>query len=116
MYVYDRANQLAADIRESEEFRAYKALKDELYADAGTKSMLRQYKQAQFEAQAMLMSGQQPGEEQMDKLKKLGEVLAFNPKVTEFFAAEYKFKTIVSDIYKIIGDACVLETGLFYKE
>lgn len=44
MYVYDRANQLAADIRESEEFRAYKALKDELYADAGTKSMLRQYK------------------------------------------------------------------------
>ena len=64
----------------------------------------------------MLMSGQQPGEEQMDKLKKLGEVLAFNPKVTEFFAAEYKFNTIISDIYKIIGDACELETGLFDQE
>ena len=52
----------------------------------------------------------------MDKLKKVGEVLAFNPKVTEFFAAEYKFNTIVSDIYKIIGDACELDTGLFEQE
>ena len=116
MYIYDRAHQLAADIKQSEEFKTYKALKDELYAEETTKSLLKQYKQAQFEAQAMMMSGQQPGEELMDKLKKVGEVLAFNPKVTEFFAAEYKFNTIVSDIYKIIGDACELGTGLFEQE
>ena len=113
MYISDRAHQLAADIKQSEEFKAYKTLKDEVYADETTKSLLKQYKQAQFEAQTIIMSGQQPGEELMDKLKKVGEVLALNPKVTDFFAAEYKFNTIISDIYKIIGDACELDTGLF---
>ena len=116
MYIYDRAHQLAADIKQSEEFKTYKALKDELYAEETTKSLLKQYKQAQFEAQAMMMSGQQPGEELMDKLKKVGEVLAFNPKVTEFFAAEYKFNTIVSDIYKIIGEACDVGANMFDED
>ena len=27
MYIYDRAHQLAADIKQSEEFKTYKALK-----------------------------------------------------------------------------------------
>ena len=116
MYVYDRANALAQDIKESSEFKEYKALKDEVMADATNKDLIRQYKTLQFEAQAALMTGGKPSDDTMDKLKKLGEVLAFNPKVTEFFAAEYKFNTIVSDIYKIIGDACELETGLFDQE
>lgn len=116
MYVYDRANLLAQDVRESEEFKAYKALKDEVMSDAGNKDLIRQYKSLQFEAQAAIMSGAQPTDEQMDKLKKLGEVLSFNPKITEFFAAEYKFQTLVSDIYKIIGTACELDTGIFESE
>ncbi|MGI6664464.1 MAG: YlbF family regulator [Christensenellaceae bacterium] len=113
MYVYDRANALAADIKESPEFQEYKALKDEVYADANTKEMLKQYKTMQYEAQALLMAGKQPEEENLEKMQKLGEVLAFNPRVTEFFAAEYKFNTMVSDIYRIIGEACELDTGLF---
>ena len=56
------------------------------------------------------------GTSQLDKLKKLGEVLAFNQKVTEYFAAEYKFNTIISDIYKIIGDASELNMGFLEKE
>ena len=42
----------------------------------------------------------------MEKLKKLGELLAFNKDVAAFFAAEYKFQTLISDVYRIIGDAC----------
>ena len=113
MYVYDRANQLAQDIKECEEYKEYKVLKDELYADANTKELLKQYKTLQFEAQAVIYSGQQPGEETMEKLQKLGEVLQFNPKITQYFAAEYKLNTTISDIYKIIGDACELQAGLF---
>ncbi len=106
MYIYDRANALAEDIKKSPEYTAYKAAKDEVYADATSKDLIKQYKKLQFEAQAMLMSGKQPDEETMDKLKKLGEVLAFNPKVGEFFSAEYKFQTLIQDIYKILGEAC----------
>ncbi len=61
------------------------------------------------------MSGQQPSAELMDKIKKLNDVLVFNPKVNEFFIAEYKFNTLISDVYKIIGDACDIDTD-FMKD
>ena len=110
MYIYDRANALADDMKKSAEYVQYKAAKDEVYADATSKDLIKQYKKLQFEAQAMLMSGKQPDTETMDKLKKLGEVLAFNPKVGEFFAAEYKFQTLIQYIYKIIGEASEIMT------
>ncbi len=116
MYLYDKAHELASEIKKSPEFMEYKKLKDEVLADENTKNLVTQYKNLQFEGQAAVIAGQQPSEELLDKLKKLGEVLAFNPKVTDYFAAEYRFNTIVSDIYKIIGDACELNTGLFEKE
>ncbi len=116
MYIYDKAHELAAEIKKSPEFLEYKKLKDEIFADATTKDLVNQYKSLQIEGQAAILSGQQPGQELLDKLKKLGEVLAFNQKVTEYFAAEYKFNTIISDIYKIIGDASELNMGFLEKE
>ena len=113
MYVYDKANELASLIKQSKEYTDYKMLKDELYSDPGTKKMLMDYKKIQFEAQAMYLSGKEVSSELMDKLKKSGEVLQFNPKITEFFAAEYKFNTLISDIYKIIGDACDIDMDMF---
>ncbi|MEG2188446.1 MAG: YlbF family regulator, partial [Christensenella sp.] len=59
------------------------------------------------------LTGQEPNAELMDKIKKMGEVLQFNSKITEFFAAEYKFNTLVSDLYKIIGDACDVGANMF---
>lgn len=115
MYIYDQANELAKLIKESEEYKQYAALKDEVLSDATTKDLLKQYKKLQFEAQTTYMSGKQPSEELMDKLKKLGEVLGLNAKVTEFMMAEYKFNTLVSDIYKIIGDACDIGAEFFQE-
>jgi len=115
MYIYDKANELADMIRSSEEYKKYKQLKDELYADEGNKKMLTDYKKMQFEAQAIYLSGKEVPAETMDKLKKLGEVLQFNPKITEYFTTEYKFNTLITDIYKIIGDACDIDVD-FFKE
>lgn len=115
MYVYDRANSLAQDIKESSEYKEYKALKDEIFQDETTKNLVRQYKKLQFEAQTQMMSGKQPDAEIMDKIKKLNDVLVFNSKVNEFFIAEYKFNTLISDIYRIIGEACDVDVD-FLKE
>ena len=96
MYLYDKAHELAAEIKKSPEFLEYKKLKDEIFVDATTKDLVNQYKSLQIEGQAAILSGQQPGQELLDKLKKLGEVLAFNQKVTEYFAAEYKIHAVYS--------------------
>jgi cell fate (sporulation/competence/biofilm development) regulator YlbF (YheA/YmcA/DUF963 family) len=115
MLVYDKAHELAKEIQGSEEYREYKRLKEIVTADANTKPLLKEYKKLQLEAQAGYIAGSEPSAEVLDKIKKLGEVLIFNKDVTDYFAAEYKFQTLVADVYNIIGDACDL--GLdFLKE
>lgn len=115
MLVYDKAHDLAKEIHGSEDYQEYARLKKEVTADEQTKALLSNYKKLQMEAQASYLIGKEPSEETMDKLKKLGEVLQFNQDITAYFAAEYKFQTLISDVYKIIGDTC--DMGLdFLKE
>lgn len=111
--VYDKANELASLIKQSEEYEEYTKIKDEVYEDEQNQRMIKDYKKLQFEAQAAYLTGQEPEVELMNKIQKMGEVLQFNPKITEFFSAEYKFNTLVSDIYKIIGDACDVGANMF---
>ena len=106
MLVYDKAHELAAEVKKSDDYTEYARLKALVTADAQTKSLLSDYKKLQFEAQGAYLTGKEPDAETMDKLKKLGEVLAFNKDITAYFAAEYKFQTLISDVYRIIGDAC----------
>ena len=111
--VYDKANELASLIKQSEEYKEYTKIKDEVYEDEQNQRMIKDYKKLQFEAQAAYLTGQEPEAELMNKIQKMGEVLQFNPKITEFFSAEFKFNTLVSDIYKIIGDACDVGANMF---
>ena len=106
MQVYDTAHELAAEIKKNPDYIEYARLKETVTADEATKKLLADYKKLQLEAQAGYLTGKEPEAETMEKLKKLGEVLAFNKDVAAFFAAEYKFQTLISDVYRIIGDAC----------
>lgn len=114
--VYDKANELAAIIKQSDEYKEYVKVKDEVYENEQNKRMIKDYKKLQFEAQAAYMTGQEPKAELLDKIKKMGEVLQFNPKITEFFTAEYRFNSLVSDIYKIIGEACDVGANMFDED
>jgi len=108
MLIYDKAHELADEIRRSEEFKTYSRLREQVMADEKTKVLIGDYKKLQLEAQAAYLSGSAPSEETMEKLKQLGGLLAFNKDVAEYLAAEYRLQTIVGDVYKIIGDACGL--------
>lgn len=78
MYCYDRARLLAQDIKQSDEFLKYKALKDEVYKDRKPEShLLRQYKKLQFQYQTQLMSGGTVDDDIAAQMQKLGEVLVF---------------------------------------
>ncbi|MEG2189393.1 MAG: YlbF family regulator, partial [Christensenella sp.] len=81
--VYDKANELASLIKQSEEYKEYSKIKDEVYEDEQNQRMIKDYKKLQFEAQAAYLTGQEPNAELMDKIKKMGEVLQFNSKITE---------------------------------
>ena len=106
MLVYDKAHELAEEIKKSADYIEYARLREIVTADEKTKTLLDDYKKLQFEAQASYLAGAEPQQPTMDKLKSLGELLAFNPEVTAYFAAEYRLQTMMGDIYKILGDAC----------
>ena len=106
MLIYDKAHELAHELKKCPEYLEYARLKEAVSADEKTKALIADYKKLQLEAQAAYISGGEASGETMDKLKKLGELLAFNKDVTEFFAAEYRFQTVMGDIYKILGEAC----------
>lgn len=108
MIVYDKAHELAKEIKQNTDYIEYARLKEIVMADEKNKALLADYKKLQLEAQAMYIAGNEPKEETMEKLKKLGELLAFNSDVTAFFAAEYRLQTMLGDIYKILGEACDL--------
>ena len=108
MLIYDKAHELADEIRKSEEFMTYSRLREQVMADEKTRMLIGDYKKLQLEAQAAYLSGSTPSEETMEKIKQLGGLLAFNKDVAEYLAAEYRLQTIVGDVYKIIGDACGL--------
>jgi len=108
MQVYDKAHELADEIRKSEDYQLYARLKDQVMADEKNRMLIGEYKKLQLEAQASYLSGAAPSEETMEKLKQLGGLLGMNREVSEYLVAEYKMQTMVGDVYKIIGDACGL--------
>lgn len=100
--IYDRANELASALKDEQTYKDYIKIRDEIYKDEAVKKMVEDFKKLQFEAQATYLAGQEPSADLLDKIQKTGEVLQFNPKITEFFTAEYRFNTLISDLYKII--------------
>jgi cell fate (sporulation/competence/biofilm development) regulator YlbF (YheA/YmcA/DUF963 family) len=108
MLVYDKAHELADEIKKSDEYRVYAQLRELAMADEKNRMLISEYKKLQLEAQAAYLAGGEPPGETMEKLKQLGALLGFNKGVAEYLAAEYRMQTMIGDVYKIIGDACGL--------
>lgn len=105
MNPYDKVHELVRAIKESREVKEYLALKEELFANVKNKEMIKDFREKQVEVQTLLMQGKEADAEKMEKLQSLYQILASNPKIKEFFDKEVQFDVMLSDVYKIIGEA-----------
>ena len=105
MKVYDKANELAKDLKESNEYITYKRIKDEVYANPELKEQIKEFDKVRYEAQVLAIQGEQQDQEKMKKLQELYEILMKEPKVKEYFDAEVRFNVLLADVNKIIGEA-----------
>jgi len=105
MNVYDKSHELARAIRESEENREFKKIRNLVYSNEKNKELVTDFKVKQFEIQAEQLSGKEPDKAKLEQLQSLYGILTANPEVGKYFEAEYKFERIISDIYKILGEA-----------
>ena len=102
--IYDGAHALATALRESEEYRQFKAAKEAAFENETTRSLLKQYHQLQLQTQAAMMAGSK-NEESMQQMQKIGELLQMDAKAAAYLMAEYRLSKLLGDVYKILGEA-----------
>lgn len=105
MNVYDTANRLAQELKNSEEYINYKMAKETLNLNTELKKKIQEFEEARYDAQITAMQTGKSDEEKTKKMQQLYVELYENSDAAKFFEAETKFNIILSDVNKIIGDA-----------
>ena len=109
MNPYDLAHQLARAMKDSEEYREYARLRETAYEDETNRALLDEYKRQHFRMQAKLASGENMPEEDLQRLQQIGTLLQFNPDVSAYLLAEFRFQKMLSDIFKISADVADID-------
>ena len=107
MNIYDTANRLAQELRQSEEYVNYKMAKETLNLKPELKKKIEEFEKARYEVQITAMQTGKNDEERTKKMQNLYIELIQNDDAKRFFEAETKFNIILSDVNKIIGDAVI---------
>jgi len=105
MASYDKAYELARELKESPEYKEYQKAKQELLANKEALSILRDYRRIQMTAQSMYLSGKEPGEKEKADLARIQEIVNMHGGVQRFIQAEERLLVIMADIQKILYDA-----------
>ena len=115
MNPYDQAHALARALKDSEEYREYARLKDIAYDDGTNRALLDEYKKLQFRLQAKLAAGETMPQKDMQRLTQIGALLQFNPDVSAYLLAEFRFQRLLSDIFKILADVAGVDLDMLAR-
>ena len=105
MNVYDTANNLASEIKKSEEYVNYKMAKEAIGLNQNLKEQIKKFEEARYDAQITAMQTGKNDEEKIKKMQELYVELIQDDVAKKYFDAETKFNILIADINKIIGDA-----------
>ena len=105
MNIYDTANKLASEMKETEEYKAYKAAKDNLESNAEIKNKMQEFDKLRVEAQKAMLKGESNSNELSVKLQNLYTELYQDEVAKNYLESEMRFSVMVTDINKIISEA-----------
>ena len=105
MNVYDTANRLAGEIKQSEEYVNYKMAREALALNPDLKKKIGEFEMARYDAQLTQMQTGKEDEEKTNKMKELYAELIQIDDAKKYFDAEMKFNILLTDVNKIIGEA-----------
>jgi len=103
MNVYDTANKLAQEIKQSEEYSTYKTAKEAINLNVELKSKIEEFEKARYEAQIIALQTGKDDDAKMRRVQELYGELIQNQEASRFFDAEIKFNILIADVNKIIG-------------
>ena len=103
MNVYDTANRLAQEIKQSEEYVTYKMAKEAINLNVELKNKIEEFEKARYEAQIIALQTGKDDEVKMKHVQELYGELIQSQEASRFFDAEMKFNILIADVNKIIG-------------
>ena len=104
MKVYDLANDLANEIKQSEEYITYRTAKDAINLNYELKRKIDEFENARYEAQIISLQTGKDDEQKMKHVQELYGELIQNEEASKYFDAEIKFNVLIADVNKIIGN------------
>lgn len=105
MNVYDTANRLAMEIKQSREYEEYKELKNSVNNNADQKAKVDEFEQLRYKMQLDQMQGISPKEEDRHALESKYAELLSDDQIKRYFESEMKFNVLIGDVNKIIAEA-----------
>ena len=105
MNVYDTANRLAYEIKNSLEYQNYKKVKEEINNYSDLKEKLDTFEKERYEVQISAISEGKKDVEKAANMQKIYAELIANDIMKQYFDAELKFNVMLGDINKIISEA-----------
>lgn len=105
MNVYDTANRLAKEIKNSTEYVNFKKIKEEIGRNLELKEKLDNFEKMRYEIQVFSLNGEEQDKEKVENMQKLYLELIQIDEVKKYFDLELKFNVLLADVNKIIGEA-----------
>lgn len=109
MEIYDTANRLAEEIRNSKQYKNLKESKDKLMADSNKRQLIIDFEELKKEVQLMevrkIQNKEVDEQAKKEKLAKMYNVLIENKDIKDYFDYEISFNQMMVDVNKIIGNS-----------
>ena len=105
MQVYDTANRLASEIKNSEEYINYKMAKQAINLNQELKNKIDEFEKARYEDQIIFMQTGKQDEEKAKKVQTIYIELMEQEEAKKYFDAELKFNILIGDVNKIIAES-----------
>lgn len=105
MNVYDTANRLAKELRESNEYLEYKRIKSELDKSPEIKAKIREFEEKRYAVQLEALKGEEQEKTKLEEMQKIYVELMENDLAKSYFDIELKFNVLIADVNKIIAES-----------
>ncbi|BAP85416.1 hypothetical protein LOOC260_108760 [Paucilactobacillus hokkaidonensis JCM 18461] len=100
--IYDSANQMERDLRETQEFTALKEAYEAMKQDAATFKMFRDFQTMQMQLQQKQYQGQQPSEDEIKNAQELAGKVGKVDSIKQLMEKEKAVDQLLSDVNNVI--------------
>src|SRR5574344_1721592 len=105
MNFYDKVYEMVRSFKETEEFKEYLKLKDELKKDEKQYNNLKEFKDKQKKYQMQYIDGKEQSKEQVTEMQNIYSIVIQNEVSRKLLETEMKINVMLADMQKIIGDS-----------